>query len=788
MNLFPTSVRGYLLATMACLSLPALGAVGYLTIDAVHDMRENRRLTELVAADQAVLLTGNTIRTNRGQAQTAIQVADDPRSVIEKVEQANVAEIAAATNRLAQTDLPDRAELIAGVQAAAKSAAALMPSVYAEGAKPKPQRSLAPTMPWYNAVGDVETALVKASDATSNAVRLGDPVLADLQAFKQAGWRVRSSYGSTCSLLRSSIASGKALEPAQWRALGEARGAAGAGVSQLRQLSARAGVSPSLAGKVDAMAAAVEGANKRIDELLGKLGSGSGPVLAAEEWTRMCNAPFVPILAAVQESLDGMQAFTQARLAEETRNSIALGGLFLGLMLMAGLTWRGVQRRIATPLVSLKGALDVMQGGKFDHKVPVAPCPDEVGALSTALEAYRQNALALDASRIERETAHFADAEQAARVQAVVREVAKIVAAARDGDFSGRADAGTITGPMRDLVDGVNEINRLVNDATEEFARVLDGLAQGDLTHQVHTSYNGRFGDLKDALNGTIERLSDTVATIQNTAVESGNSAQEINAGADDLSRRTEEQASSLEQTAATTEELAASVKASAASSRQAVDLADEAKAVAEEGGSIVRDAIIAMESIEAASAKITDITSVIDDIAFQTNLLALNAAVEAARAGEAGKGFAVVASEVRTLAQRSSHAAKDITALISTSTQEVAKGVTLVRSAGEALGKIVGASQRVATTVTEISTAAAEQANGIDEMSQAVAHMDEMTQQNAALAEESAASAASLAGQIQRLNDLVSAFQVRGGRGGAFEASMREPAPRLVAAGGRRG
>jgi methyl-accepting chemotaxis protein len=169
----------------------------------------------------------------------------------------------------------------------------------------------------------------------------------------------------------------------------------------------------------------------------------------------------------------------------------------------------------------------------------------------------------------------------------------------------------------------------------------------------------------------------------------------------------------------------------------------------------------------------------VIDEIAFQTNLLALNAAVEAARAGDAGKGFAVVASEVRTLAQRSSDAAKDISTLIHASGNEVTQGVKLVRSAGEVLEKIMTASQRVSTTISEVATAASEQANGIDEMSQAVAHMDEMTQQNAALSEESAASATALNGQIQRLNSLVATFRTQAGTGAQRQpaaASVQEP------------
>jgi len=194
------------------------------------------------------------------------------------------------------------------------------------------------------------------------------------------------------------------------------------------------------------------------------------------------------------------------------------------------------------------------------------------------------------------------------------------------------------------------------------------------------------------------------------------------------------------------------------------------------------------MARIEDASQKISDIIRVIDDIAFQTNLLALNAAVEAARAGDAGKGFAVVASEVRTLAQRSGEAAKDISNLISSSNNEVTEGVKLVRQAGESLTRIMEASQKVSTTIADISAASGEQANGIDEMSQAVAHLDEMTQQNAALAEQSAASAGSLSGRIGQLNDLVATFRTRreatGGRAVAAPmAAYAAPAPRAPVA-----
>ncbi|WP_406855967.1 methyl-accepting chemotaxis protein [Alsobacter sp. KACC 23698] len=440
---------------------------------------------------------------------------------------------------------------------------------------------------------------------------------------------------------------------------------------------------------------------------------------------------------------------------------------------------RWTSRSVTRPLQDATAAMEVLAHGDVSVAIPHVDREDEIGTMARTLEVFRAHAEQMKALEAQERRAEAERAARAESMMAVVHDVGEVVAAAAAGDFSARLEIESTDDQMRKLVGGINEINAVVDRATTEFAEALGRVAKGDLTQTIATAYRGRFADLKMAINETIATLSETVATIQTTAVDVASASREIQSGADDLSRRTEEQASSLEQTAATTEELAASVKASAQASRHALETAEDAMRVAEGGGQIVSQAIDAMARIEQASQKISDITSVIDEIAFQTNLLALNAAVEAARAGEAGKGFAVVASEVRTLAQRSSEAAKDITGLITSSTTEVAQGVRLVRSAGESLDRIVSASRKVASTVDEISSAAAEQANGIDEMSQAVAHLDEMTQQNAALAEQSAASAASLTGQIERLNDVAATF--RTGQGASAQgrppAAPSEPA-----------
>ncbi len=434
--------------------------------------------------------------------------------------------------------------------------------------------------------------------------------------------------------------------------------------------------------------------------------------------------------------------------------------LLVLLALSVGAAVAFSRRAIIKPLLDLGAVMDRLTAGDNAVEVPHTGRSDEIGAMARAVSVLRESSEKVAILQQQEQAAAAARLARAQSMEAVVSDVGEVVSAAAAGDFSARLQIDQADEQMQKLVSGINEINAVVDSATSEFARALSAVAGGDLTARVDSAYRGKFAELKGAINDTVDRLSSTVRTIQVTSADVGLAAREINMGADDLSKRTEEQASSLEETAATTEELAASVKASAQASKDAAAIANDAMQAAQSGGVIAGQAVDAMARIESASQKISDIIRVIDDIAFQTNLLALNAAVEAARAGDAGKGFAVVASEVRTLAQRSSAAAKDISGLISSSNMEVGEGVKLVRQAGDQLSQILASSRKVAATIADISAAAGEQANGIDEMSQAVAHLDEMTQQNAALSEQSAASAASLSSRIGQLNDLVAAFK----------------------------
>ena len=383
-------------------------------------------------------------------------------------------------------------------------------------------------------------------------------------------------------------------------------------------------------------------------------------------------------------------------------------------------------------------------------------------AIAALVQDYAQGDLQRDPPQLPGEQAALTTAMQTvkANLLAISGEITRLSQAAVDGDFSVRGDSGRFRFGFAGMVERLNQLMTTTDDSLLAISRLLQAIARGDLSERIDGQYNGVFARMRDDANHTVGNLTGIIGGIQQASIHIEQAAGEISSANSDLSQRTEQQAANLEETAASMEEMTSTVQQNAEHARQANQLAISAHAVANQGGSVVNQVVSTMSGIEQSSRRIAEIISVIDGIAFQTNILALNAAVEAARAGEQGRGFAVVASEVRTLAQRSAAAAKEIKTLIEDSVSQVATGSQQVQQAGSTMTQILDSVQRVTDIMAEISAASQEQSSGIEQVNQTIMQMDHTTQQNAALVEEAAAAAAAMQQQAQQLNVAVAAFK----------------------------
>ena len=400
------------------------------------------------------------------------------------------------------------------------------------------------------------------------------------------------------------------------------------------------------------------------------------------------------------------------------------------------------------------------------------------------MQRYSIGDLSVDMDRLPGEKAKLTQTMDAtkANLSAINAEIKRLAGAAAAGDFTQRGDLDQYQFDFRDMVAGLNGLMETTDGNLAQVSALLQAIARGDLTTRMEGDFHGVFASMRDDANATVTQLTEIVAGIQEASTSINTAAGEIASGNSDLSRRTEQQAANLEETAASMEELTSTVRQNAESARQANQLAIGAASVASQGGEVVGKVVTTMTEIEHSSRKIAEIISVIDGIAFQTNILALNAAVEAARAGEQGRGFAVVASEVRTLAQRSANAAKEIKGLIETSVDKVADGSALVNQAGTTMGEIVASVQRVTDIMAEISAASQEQSAGIEQVNQTITQMDETTQQNAALVEEASAAARSMEEQAIALNQAVASFRLPDDDG-SVASQVRERVSRIGSA-----
>jgi methyl-accepting chemotaxis protein len=422
--------------------------------------------------------------------------------------------------------------------------------------------------------------------------------------------------------------------------------------------------------------------------------------------------------------LAAQEALQANAIVGATHLAFALGGL--AAVVFSALLTLLMTRAIATPIGQITDVLDRVARGDDSVAIPALGRKDEVGRIAASVQAFR------DASR------------EKARLEASAQTQAQQLSAERQANEKASAAAA--------------------QEDREAFTALAEGLkrlAMGDFTYRVTAQIAPRAQGLKDDLNDAMSQLQAALGDIVQHGEAMRLGAGEIAASADDLSKRTEQQAASLEQTAAALDQITATVSKTAEGAAQADAVVASARRDAETSGEVVRQAIDAMGAIEASARKIADIIGVIDEIAFQTNLLALNAGVEAARAGDAGRGFAVVASEVRALAQRSAKAAKEIKALIETSSAQVAEGVELVHKTGGTLTRIVGQVGAVTDVVSVIATSAREQATGLHQINSAINEMDSVTQRNAAMVEQSTAASHGLLNDARALGDLVGRFNI---------------------------
>jgi methyl-accepting chemotaxis protein len=762
----------------------ATAVVVQLSLGAWSSLKRFQAIDRIAAAAETSTFLFTALHNLRvDRASTFRDLAADRQftelgTLLKRVRAAEMPALDAGLASLENASFPEKAASVAALSQTVTKLKALQTESVSAMAAPKTSRRAGLAQEYFDLTSGLINLIEKISSQLSRSVKLEDSYIDELMEIKQLAWVSRNTAGDASVIISNGLA-GQPLPKEPMQLYTNNLSKLETAWATLKEIASGLPLPKKL---MDAMTFAegeflgAEYTELRLKNVKALI-AGEKLDIKVDDWSTMSVAKLASLLQVAERALDVAKEYA----AEQRANAIwalsmQLGFLLLALVAAAGIML-AISRRVTGPLHAIQTTMLKLAAGEFNVTLPGLDRKDEIGDVANAVERFK--VLAVEKAQQQSEeliARQKADAEKQA--EAAKAEAERSTKAAQEEAQRQAQVAEAEAASQAKIAAERAKIAEEQSKAVRALGEGLQKLADGDLTFRLPDQFPEDYRQIKDDFNGAISRLQETVRSLVGSTREVASAAAEISTSTTDLSQRTEEQASSLERTSAAMEEISSTVRANASNARQASEFAVATRDVADKGGAVVSEAVGAMSRIEDSSRKIADIIGVIDEIARQTNLLALNAAVEAARAGDAGRGFAVVATEVRSLAQRSSQAAKDIKDLITNSSTQVKDGVDLVNRAGTSLTDIVESIKKVTSIVAEISTASAEQATGLDEITKSLTQMDEATQQNSALVEENAATAKTLEQQSRAMDEQIGMFRVDTGAGAARAAAPRAASP----------
>ncbi|NET71351.1 MAG: HAMP domain-containing protein [Sphaerospermopsis sp. SIO1G2] len=749
--------------------------------------------------------------TNSALSSAAI-VNDDTRSLIMMRRDKGDAAYKKAVSQMASYDLPEKSMFLEEVHTAYEQLVTIRIAADENMGKPQILRNTKVLKSW---VPTMSALIITSQDLRFRLTEQTASTNAELgrQAkLKHFSWLMSEYAGRERAIVGGLISANRGITEKKLVTLAKYRGIVESGWNIVQKLSAASNASVLETVRItgqEFFSTYDKVRNAFYDAAI----NGEPLPLTAKEWITVSTNAINTILATQQASTEETTAYIDALLHQAFLGLLMNAALLIAALCISAYAMYVVIRNVTTPINQLTNCMHQLANGNTSVLIPGSGRSDEIGQMAQSVQIFKDNAIKrimleqeqkaaelreqerLEQEHLEeqareqqerereREEAHRerqrlvkeqqleeqrkaeAEAERQRSIKEqedhIASEVSGIITACTKGDYSQRLETQGKQGLLLTLSQSMNDIGEVTQNGLTMVRSALQALSEGNLTYRIDAACHGVFNDIKIDFNNTVAHLQNTVQQIKETADSVSSASQEISQGSHDLSHRTESQAATLEETAASTESITGKVKENANNAQTAKNLSNTSSQLAQEGGQVIEEMTKTVEDIKDASVQVSNIVSLIDEIAFQTNLLALNAAVEAARAGDAGKGFAVVASEVRSLAGRSAAASKEIKDLIHASIEQVDIGVSLANQSGEALQQIITSVADVLECINVISESSKEQANDIGEIHLSVSTMDDMTQQNAALVEENTAAARSMADQGQRLVELMEFFRV---------------------------